>query len=206
MGVVGTLNCSRALLYPTRLFDGSILATDLSGTTLGWRPTSSRCPRWSFASRYVGRVISHCWTVEGARVTPGRGGLCLSALFWGGVARTRPSKERIETPTFCPRTRWVSLTRLEASSSDMVGNAWICAVVNGVVLPCPVSCTRDASAPRALAWFVSSVCSSLTEIKIPSEINKVASKPSETSASRQRSGKGASKRRNEGNLCIPLSP
>src|SRR5258708_7537820 len=197
MGVVGTLNCSRAFLYPARLFDGALLlATDLSQRTIGWRTTRSRCPRLSFARRYVGRVISHCCTLEGARVTPGR----------GGAVRTRPSKERIETPTFCPRTRRVSLTRLEASSSDMVGNAWICAVVNGVVLPCPVSCARDASAPRALAWFVSSVCSSLAEIKIPSEINKVASKPSETSASRQRSGKGLSKRRNEGNLCIPLSP
>src|SRR5260370_26949179 len=125
MEVVGTLNCSRAFLYPTRLFDGSmLLATDLSHRTIGWRTTSSRCPRLSFARRYVGRVISHCRTVEGARVTPGR----------VGAVRTRPSKETIETPTFCPRTRWVSLTRPEARSSDMVGNAWICTAVNGVLL------------------------------------------------------------------------
>src|SRR6266566_5424662 len=154
MGVVGTLNCSRALLYPTRLFDGSLLlAADLSCITIGWRTTSSRCPRVSFASRYVGRVISHCWTVEDARVTPGRGGLCLSAFLCGGAVRTRPSNETIETPTSCPRTRRVSLTRLEASSSDMVGNAWICTAVNGVWLPPPAPCARDASAPRALAWF-----------------------------------------------------
>src|SRR5260221_17428 len=142
MGVVGTLNCSRAFLYPARLFDGALLlATDLSQRTIGWRTTSSRCPRLSFARRYVGRVISHCCTLEGARVTPGR----------GGAARTRPAKETTETPIVCPRTRWASLTRPEASSSDMVGKAWICAAVNGVVLPPPAPRARDASAPRALA-------------------------------------------------------
>src|SRR5258708_12636888 len=116
MGVVGTLNCSRAFLYPARLFDGALLlATDLSQRTIGWRTTSSRCPRLSFASRYVGRVISHCCTLEGARVTPGR----------GGAVRTRPSKERIETPTFCPRTRWLSPTLLEPTSTAMFSKAWI---------------------------------------------------------------------------------
>src|SRR5215467_3796488 len=114
MEVVGTLNCSRALLYPTKLFDGSILiATELSHRTIGWRTTSSRCPRLSFARRYVGRAISHCWTLEGARVTPDRVGLCLSAFCCGGAGRTRPSKETIETPTSCPRTLRVLLTRLE---------------------------------------------------------------------------------------------
>src|SRR5215472_14910528 len=135
MEVVGTLNCSRALLYPTELFDGSILIADLSRTTtIGWRITSSRCPRLSFARRYVGRVISHCCTVEGARVTPGRVGLCRSAFRCGGAVRTWPSKETIETPIFCPRTLRVLLTRLEASTSGVVGNAWICAVVNCDVL------------------------------------------------------------------------
>src|SRR5215470_10144893 len=109
MEVVDILNCSRALLYPPRLFDGSSLIADLSGTTSGLSTTSSRCPRLSVASRYVGRVISHCRTVEGARVTPGRGGLCPSAFRCGGAVRTRPSNESIETPIFCPRTLRVLL-------------------------------------------------------------------------------------------------